>query len=295
MYTMRPAEFEYHRPTSLDEALSLLAEGEDSTAARRGPLLAPDDEAAPGDAGRARRPGPDPGLDGISGERRRAHDRRARHPRSGGGIGGGDRDRARHSGDGGDDRRPAGPQLRHDRREHRARRPGRRLPDRPDGARRDDQAVTGRTACARSRPTTSSAASSPRRSRGELVTSVTVPATSGDRCCLRQASSSRVGLHGRGRGCRGHGRGREVHGGTADDRRPDLAAGARDGGGGGSPGRPGLEEAIAAAAERIPESIPEAHGRRLRLERIPDPPRDGARAARAGAGLRAGGLTRGRL
>jgi aerobic carbon-monoxide dehydrogenase medium subunit len=41
MYTFRPAEFEYHRPTSLDEALSLLGEIEDSRPLAGGHSLLP--------------------------------------------------------------------------------------------------------------------------------------------------------------------------------------------------------------------------------------------------------------
>jgi aerobic carbon-monoxide dehydrogenase medium subunit len=41
MYTMRPAEFEYHRPTSLDEAISLLSEIEDSRPLAGGHSLLP--------------------------------------------------------------------------------------------------------------------------------------------------------------------------------------------------------------------------------------------------------------
>jgi aerobic carbon-monoxide dehydrogenase medium subunit len=41
MYTMRPAEFDYHRPGSLDEALSLLVEGEESRPLAGGHSLLP--------------------------------------------------------------------------------------------------------------------------------------------------------------------------------------------------------------------------------------------------------------
>lgn len=41
MYRMRPAEFEYHRPTSLDEAISLLGEIEDSRPLAGGQSLLP--------------------------------------------------------------------------------------------------------------------------------------------------------------------------------------------------------------------------------------------------------------
>ena len=41
MYTMRPAEFEYHRPTSLDEAISLLGEVEGSRPIAGGHSLLP--------------------------------------------------------------------------------------------------------------------------------------------------------------------------------------------------------------------------------------------------------------
>ena len=66
MYTMRPAEFEYHRPTSLDEAISLLGELEDSRPLAGGHSLLPMMKlrfampAALVDLGRI------PGLDGIS-------------------------------------------------------------------------------------------------------------------------------------------------------------------------------------------------------------------------------------
>ncbi len=67
MYTMRPAKFEYHRPTSLDEALSLLGEVEGSRPIAGGHSLLPMMKlrlAAPAalvDLGGI------PGLDGISG------------------------------------------------------------------------------------------------------------------------------------------------------------------------------------------------------------------------------------
>jgi carbon-monoxide dehydrogenase medium subunit len=66
MYTMRPAEFEYHRPTSLDEAISLLADGGDTRALAGGHSLLPmmklrlATPAALVDLGRI------PGLDEIS-------------------------------------------------------------------------------------------------------------------------------------------------------------------------------------------------------------------------------------
>jgi carbon-monoxide dehydrogenase medium subunit len=41
MYTQRPAEFDYHRPTSLDEAIGLLAEHEDARALAGGHSLLP--------------------------------------------------------------------------------------------------------------------------------------------------------------------------------------------------------------------------------------------------------------
>lgn len=67
MYTMRPAEFEYHRPTSLDEAISLLGELPDSRPLAGGHSLLPmmrlrlATPAALVDIGRIS------GLDGISG------------------------------------------------------------------------------------------------------------------------------------------------------------------------------------------------------------------------------------
>lgn len=67
MYTMRPAEFEYHRPASLDEAISLLGEIEDSRPIAGGHSLLPmmklrlATPAALVDLGRIQ------GLDGISG------------------------------------------------------------------------------------------------------------------------------------------------------------------------------------------------------------------------------------
>ena len=82
MYTMRPAEFEYHRPTSLDEAISLLGEVEDSRPIAGGHSLLPMMKlrlAAPAalvDLGGI------PGLDGIEANGR-PHDRRARHARGG--------------------------------------------------------------------------------------------------------------------------------------------------------------------------------------------------------------------
>ena len=41
MYTMRPAEFTYHRPTSIDEAISLLGEDDDSRPLAGGHSLLP--------------------------------------------------------------------------------------------------------------------------------------------------------------------------------------------------------------------------------------------------------------
>ncbi|HEX2293502.1 MAG TPA: xanthine dehydrogenase family protein subunit M [Gaiellaceae bacterium] len=67
MYTMRPAQFEYHQPTSLDEAISILGEVEDSRPLAGGHSLLPlmrlrlATPAALVDLGRI------PGLDGISG------------------------------------------------------------------------------------------------------------------------------------------------------------------------------------------------------------------------------------
>jgi aerobic carbon-monoxide dehydrogenase medium subunit len=67
MYTMRPAEFEYHQPTSLDEAISLLDELEDARPLAGGHSLLPmmrlrlATPAALVDLGRI------PGLDDISG------------------------------------------------------------------------------------------------------------------------------------------------------------------------------------------------------------------------------------
>ena len=66
MYTMRPAEFEYHRPTSLDEAIDLLGELDDARPLAGGHSLLPmmklrlATPAALVDLGRI------PGLDGIS-------------------------------------------------------------------------------------------------------------------------------------------------------------------------------------------------------------------------------------
>ncbi len=66
MYTMRPAEFEYHRPTSLDEAVSLLRENEEARPIAGGHSLLPmmklrlATPAALVDVGRI------PGLDTIS-------------------------------------------------------------------------------------------------------------------------------------------------------------------------------------------------------------------------------------
>ena len=67
MYRMRPAEFEYHRPTTLEEAISLLGEIEDSRPLAGGHSLLPmmklrlATPAALVDLGRIR------GLDGVSG------------------------------------------------------------------------------------------------------------------------------------------------------------------------------------------------------------------------------------
>jgi aerobic carbon-monoxide dehydrogenase medium subunit len=65
MYTQRPAEFTYHRPTSLDEAIGLLAKGGDTRPLAGGHSLLPmmklrlAEPAALVDIGRV------PGLDGI--------------------------------------------------------------------------------------------------------------------------------------------------------------------------------------------------------------------------------------
>ena len=67
MYTMRPAEFEYHRPTSLDEAISLLGEVEGSRAIAGGHSLLPMMKLRLANPPALVDLGGIPGLDGISG------------------------------------------------------------------------------------------------------------------------------------------------------------------------------------------------------------------------------------
>ena len=67
MYTMRPAEFEYHRPTSLDEAISLLGEVEGSRAIAGGHSLLPMMKLRLANPAALVDLGGIPGLDGISG------------------------------------------------------------------------------------------------------------------------------------------------------------------------------------------------------------------------------------
>ena len=124
MYTMRPAEFEYHRPASVDEALDLLASVDGREAARRRAQPPAADEDAADHAGGARRPRP--ASRASTGSRGTATSRSARSrrtPRSRRSEVG-DRDRARHPRGGVADRRPPGAEPRHDRRQRRPRRPG---------------------------------------------------------------------------------------------------------------------------------------------------------------------------
>jgi aerobic carbon-monoxide dehydrogenase medium subunit len=67
MYTMRPAKFEYHRPTSLDEAISLLGEVEGSRAIAGGHSLLPMMKLRLATPSALVDLGGIPGLDGISG------------------------------------------------------------------------------------------------------------------------------------------------------------------------------------------------------------------------------------
>jgi carbon-monoxide dehydrogenase medium subunit len=67
MYTMRPAKFEYHRPTSLDEAISLLGEVEGSRAIAGGHSLLPMMKLRLANPSALVDLGGIPGLDGISG------------------------------------------------------------------------------------------------------------------------------------------------------------------------------------------------------------------------------------
>ncbi len=67
MYTMRPAEFEYHRPTSLDEAISLLGEVEGSRAIAGGHSLLPMMKLRLANPPALVDLAGIPGLDGISG------------------------------------------------------------------------------------------------------------------------------------------------------------------------------------------------------------------------------------
>jgi carbon-monoxide dehydrogenase medium subunit len=67
MYTMRPAKFEYHRPTSLDEAISLLGEVEGSRAIAGGHSLLPMMKLRLANPSALVDLGGIPGLDAISG------------------------------------------------------------------------------------------------------------------------------------------------------------------------------------------------------------------------------------
>jgi aerobic carbon-monoxide dehydrogenase medium subunit len=67
MYTMRPAKFEYHRPTSLDEAISLLDEVEGSRAIAGGHSLLPMMKLRLANPAALVDLGGIPGLDGITG------------------------------------------------------------------------------------------------------------------------------------------------------------------------------------------------------------------------------------
>ena len=67
MYTMRPAKFEYHRPTSLDEAISLLGEVEGSRAIAGGHSLLPMMKLRLANPPALVDLAGIPGLDGISG------------------------------------------------------------------------------------------------------------------------------------------------------------------------------------------------------------------------------------
>ena len=67
MYTRSPAEFEYHRPTSLDEAISLLVEVEGSRAIAGGHSLLPMMKLRLANPPALVDLGGIPGLDGISG------------------------------------------------------------------------------------------------------------------------------------------------------------------------------------------------------------------------------------
>ena len=122
MYTMRPAEFKYHRPTSLDEAISLLRRRPPSARGRPQPVAA--DAVAAGCAFRARRHRRHCRARRDLRQRRRRPDRRAHDPSSGGRVRDDRGGLPCPRGDGGDDRRPPGAQPRHDRRQPRARRPG---------------------------------------------------------------------------------------------------------------------------------------------------------------------------
>ena len=171
MYTTRPAEFTYHRPTSVDDAVALLAELEDSRPLAGGHSLLPAMKlrfsipSALVDIGRIAELGGDRGR-----RRRRPHRRdgdarrRSRRPSSCSSSCPALAEAASHH------RRPPGAQPRHDRRQPRPRRSRRRLPDRGDGARRDDHGRRAAAARARSPPATSSPASSrPRSSRASCV------------------------------------------------------------------------------------------------------------------------------
>ena len=166
MYTMRPAEFTYHRPTSIDEAISLLGESEDSRLLAGGHSLLPMMKlrlvtpAALVDLGRI------PGLGEISANGGLTIGALATHASVAGsqvaiGIAPVD------SGDGREDRGPAGAEPRHDRRQRRARGSRGGLPDRAEGGRSDDQRRRqGRRAFDRGRRLLRRAFSRRRSSRG---------------------------------------------------------------------------------------------------------------------------------
>ena len=116
-----PAEFDYQRVGSVDDAIAALDEGgEDAKLLAGGHSLDPADEAAPGRAVAADRRGRHRGAAGRRALERRLADRRPHHPRRPPGQRGAGRDRHGRVAD----RRPAGAQPRHDRRLARARRPG---------------------------------------------------------------------------------------------------------------------------------------------------------------------------
>ena len=204
----------YHRPTTLDEAIALLAGDADAKPLAGGHSLLPRDEApARGARRRSSTSAGSPGSTGspLDGDERR--DRRPRHPRrvAASDVVPGVVPGARRGG--GADRRPPGAQPRHDRRQPRATPiPGADYPTVRDGARRDDlRDGTGRRAVGRGRRLLHRRLHD--RARPGRADHLGARARDAGRHGrgVRQAPPSRVGLRGRRRRRRRLGRGRLVH------------------------------------------------------------------------------------